>query len=375
MRIALLMTLLLMSQQISAASVAEVSPTRITGGMASEFRNIKLEPKSPLVLLPTKSLNVEDQIVVDRANLLFDQNPSALEMILVDHGQVLLERYRGPADPKRPAFSMSMSKSLTAYTIGNLVCSGKIPDLNAPNATYAPVLLNTVYGEASVKNLLTMSSGVKDAPHSGDPIQRDQCQVGIDCDGWQMQRSQILTGREIIHQFPNRERPSGSKFSYNGLDTLALSEIAEEQGGFINNFSQFIWDKAGTEAPGYWLVDKENRAIAQAGFSAVIRDWARLAMFSISQLNSANQCISNFMKDATSPQIPNKSRAVGASFGNYGYQTWVADFGPRNSYWWVGYGGQRVGVDPQKEKIIVMISQREDYMTEIYKFFSWWQRQ
>ena len=138
---------------------------------------------------------------------------------------------------------------------------------------------------------------------------------------------------------------------------------------------KLIRDKAGTEASGYWLVDKENRAIAQAGFSAVIRDWARLAMFSISQLNSANQCISNFMKDATSPQIPNKSREVGASFGDYGYQTWVADFGPRNSYWWVGYGGQRVGVDPQKEKIIVMISQREDYMAEIYKFFSWWQRQ
>jgi CubicO group peptidase (beta-lactamase class C family) len=220
-----------------------------------------------------------------------------------------------------------------------------------------------------------MSSGVKDALHAGDPIQRDQCRVGIDCDGWQMQRSQILTGREMIHQFPNRETPSGSKFSYNSFDTLALSEIAEQQGGFINNFTQFIWDKAGVESAGYWLVDKDHRAIAQAGFSATIRDWARLAMFSISQMNGANQCISNFMKDATSAQIPNKSRRVGLAFNDYGYQTWIADFGPRNSYWWVGYGGQRVGVDPQKEKIIVIISRREDYMSAIYKFFSWWQRQ
>jgi CubicO group peptidase (beta-lactamase class C family) len=375
MRIIFFIALFFISQQVSAAPIAEVSPIRITGGMASEFHNIKLEPIGSPTPLPIKSLNAEDRDVVDRANQLFDQNPSALEMILVDRGQVLLERYRGPADPKRPAFSMSMSKSLTAYTIGNLVCSGKISDLNARGATYAPILLNTVYGDASVKNLLTMSSGVKDALHSGDPIQRDQCRVGLDCDGWQMQRSQIITGRELIHQFPNRERPSGSKFSYNGLDTLALSEIAEQQGGFINSFNQFIWDKAGPESPGYWLVDKENRAIAQAGFSAIIRDWARLAMFSISQLNSPNQCLSSFMKDATSPQIPNKSRAVGAAFSNYGYQTWVADFGPRDSYWWVGYGGQRVGVDPLKERIIVIISRREDYMAEIYKFFSWWQRQ
>jgi CubicO group peptidase (beta-lactamase class C family) len=375
MRIFFLIAILLLSKQILAASIAEVSPIRITGGMASEFRNIKLDPKGVPTPLPNKELSAEDRDVIARANQLFDQNPSALEMILVDHGQVLLERYRDPASPNRPAFSMSMSKSLTAYTIGNLVCSGKISDLNAPSAVYAPVLKDTVYGEATVKNLLTMSSGVKDAPHSGDPIQREPCRAGVDCDGWQMQRSQILTGRELIHQFPNRERPSGSRFSYNALDTLALSEIAEQQGGFINNFTQFIWDKAGSESSGYWLVDKDNRAIAQAGFSATIRDWARLALFSIGQLNSSNSCISNFMKDATSSQIANKSRAVGASFSNYGYQTWIADFGPRDSYWWVGYGGQRVGVDPQKEKIIVVISKREDYMSGIYKFFSWWQRQ
>ena len=375
MRIIFLMGLLLIGQQVLAASIAEVSPNRITGGMASEFRNIRLDPKGPIAPLPNKELNAEDRDVVSRANQLFDQNPSALEMILVDHGKVMLERYRAPADPKRPAFSMSMSKSLTAYTIGNIMCAHNTLDLNAPSATYSPILKNTVYGEASVKNLLTMSSGVKDAPHSGDPIQRDQCQVGVDCDGWQMQRSQILTGRDLIRQFPSRDRASGARFSYNALDTLALSEIAEQHGGFINNFSQFIWDKAGTEAPGYWLVDKENRAIAQAGFSAVIRDWARLAMLSIEQLNSENKCLRGFMKDATSPQIANKSRIVGASFDNYGYQTWVADFGSQASYWWVGYGGQRVGVDPQKEKILVVISQREDYMPEVYKFFSWWQRQ
>ena len=375
MRILFLMALLLLSKHASSASIAEVSPVRITGGMASEFRNIKLEPSTLPIPLPDKELNTDDRGVVAMANQLFDQNPSALEMILVDRGQVLLERYRSPADSRRPAFSMSMSKSLTAYTIGNMMCAGKILDLNAPSATYSSALKNTVYGEASVKNLLTMSSGVKDALHSGDPIQRDQCQVGFDCDGWQMQRSQILTGRDLIHQFPNRDTASGARFSYNGLDTLALSEIAEQQGGFIDSFAQYIWSKAGAEAPGYWLIDKENRAIAQAGFSAVIRDWARLAMLSMKQLNGANKCLSGFMKDATSPQIANKSRVVGASFSNYGYQTWVADFGPRDSYWWVGYGGQRVGVDPKKERVIVVISQREDYMPEIYKFFSWWQRQ
>ena len=164
MRIIFLVILFTLSQQVLSAITAEVSPDRISGGMSSEFRNAKLAPKGTPVPLPNKELSSGDRDVITRANQLFDQNSSALEMILVDHGQVLFERYRGPADPKRPAFSMSMSKSLTAYTIGNIACSGMITDLNAPSATYAPVLLNTVYGEASVKNLLTMSSGVKGCP-------------------------------------------------------------------------------------------------------------------------------------------------------------------------------------------------------------------
>jgi len=371
----ILIFLSLLPHNFVFAETAEVSPGRITGGMATEFRNIKLEPSPSPRSLPNKELNTDDRSVIARANQLFDQNQSALEMIIVDRGQVLLERYRSPANSSRPAFSMSMSKSLTAYTIGNMMCDGKISDLNAPAATYSSALKNTVYGEASVKNLLTMSSGVADAPHAGDPIKRDQCQAGVDCHGWEMQRSQSISGRDLIEQFPNRERASGARFSYHAIDTLALSEVAEQNGGFINNFVKYIWGNAGPESPGYWLIDKENRAIAQAGFSAVIRDWARLAMLSIDQLNSPNQCISSYMKAATSAQIPNKNRTVGAAFHNYGYQTWIADFGPRESYWWVGYGGQRVGVDPQKERIIVVISKREDYMPEIYKFFAWWQRQ
>jgi len=35
-----------------------------------------------------------------------------------------------------------------------------------------------------------------------------------------------------------------------------------------------------------------------------------------------------------------------------------------------GYGGQRVGVDPAKERIIIVSSWREDYMPEVYDLFT-----
>jgi CubicO group peptidase (beta-lactamase class C family) len=113
--------------------------------------------------------------------------------------------------------------------------------------------------------------------------------------------------------------------------------------------------------------------LAQSGFSATARDWARLAIYTVKSLKGQNgECIKNYMEESTSPQIENKSGRIGKAFKNYGYQTWIGSFGGRHSYWWVGYGGQRVGIDPESEKIMVLTSWREDYMADAYKLFRDW---
>jgi CubicO group peptidase (beta-lactamase class C family) len=81
----------------------------------------------------------------------------------------------------------------------------------------------------------------------------------------------------------------------------------------------------------------------------------------------------DYMQAATSHQLSNYT-SVGPNYKGYGYQTWIGNFGTRPSFWWVGYGGQRVGVDPETERIIVVFSQREDYMDQIHNLFGQWQR-
>jgi len=75
----------------------------------------------------------------------------------------------------------------------------------------------------------------------------------------------------------------------------------------------------------------------------------------------------------TKPQIVNNSK-VASNFKSYGYQTWVRSLENRSSYWWVGYGGQRIGIEPETERVIVVSSWREDYMDQIYDLFGAWQR-
>lgn len=369
----LLMILMVINVPANAQSVAEVSPRRATGGMTTEFKNHRYAADPNFIALPRREPLGREIDIVRQAQQIVDQNP-LLSMILVERGEIIFEAYKSPARSDRPNFSWSMSKSLTAYTLGMMHCEGQFPDLDAPALTYSADLSGTVYGEATVRQLLTMRSGVRRAVASGDHlVVQSNCEVGADCDGWQRMRAQKLSGLEYLQLVKERDIESGREFRYSGTDTLALGNIIEKNGGLIHEFHRHIWSKIGAEGAGYWLLDRENVPIAQAGFSATTRDWARMAMYSVKLLKNGTPCQQAFMRQATTQQAVNRGK-VGQAHRGYGYQTWITTDGPRESYWWLGYGGQRVAVDPEKERILVMTSQRESYMDKVRTLFADWQR-
>ena len=362
---ALSLVALMLTANLAWADVAEVSPRRASGGMAIEFKNHRLEPSaSPTPLPRAVELSAGQRRVANLAEPVFQSNP-ALAMVIVDRGQIIYEAYKDPASADTAQFSWSMSKSLTAYTVGHLLCDGKIASLDDPAKLHAPELENTVYGDASLRNLMTMSSGAPDSPFHGNAYKT------ATSDQWQDQRAGRVTGLEVIKQYGRREIASGREFRYLGNDTQSLAVIADRLGGFIAAFDRYIWRQIGAEASGYWLQDRDGAAIAQAGFSATARDWARLAMFTIKTQKSGSACLQGFLREAHTMQLPNKKKRAGAAFDGYGYQTWTdPNFGNRRSYWWVGFGGQRVGIDAQQERIIVVSSWRESYMPDVYRVFA-----
>lgn len=348
------------------AESSSVNPNRASGGMSKEFKNAHLAASDkPRPLKNAEHLSSDQRRIVERAAEIFEKNSSALTMLILDRGDILFEAYRNPASEKTPQFSWSMSKSLVAYTIGLLYCDGLISSLNDAAEKYAPELQGTVFGEASIRNLLTMSSGAKDAVTSGNSYKTSTS------DDWQDTRNGKYSGVEIMRMYGKRDIESGKEFRYLGNDTQALNSVVHSVGGLLNRFDAYIWQPSRLESGGYWLLDKDNRPIAQAGLSATTRDWARLALYSIDlQKYSSSECVRKYMQQATTQQIKNNLRRAGQSFPGYGYQTWVRTANGRSSYWWVGFGGQRVGVDPDKEKVIVVTSWREDYMSDVYKLFA-----
>ena len=323
-----------------------------------------MKPVGSVRELRRDPLTSNQQSVADQAAQLA-QNPSLLSVVLVERGRIVFEHYNFPAR----FYSWSMSKSLTAYTVGTALCAGKIDSLDTPAGQLSPELRGTVYGQARVKDLLMMASGARDARQDGE----------YDGSSWRQIVQQSYGGQEYLQANGARgqglfgDTKSGATFSYKNTDTLALESVVEARGGFLKQFEENIWSKIGAERGASWVLDKDKRAVAYAGFTAHTRDWARLAMWSIDQLKGNDACMRDYMKGATQTQLRNNSQ-TGRSFKGYGYQTFVGNFGPGDSYWWIGHAGQRVGIDPKTERIIVVSSWREDYMDQIYNLFGQWQR-
>ena len=381
---ALLIVLSVGNPCLADDKAAVVDKLMESGGNAARFKNLRFEPSGKILSLPPISAPSGVQSgIAERAKELLAVNDGALTLLLLDEGRILFEGYKQPASATSAQHSMSMSKSLTAYLIGALLCDGKIKSLDDRADGYSPLLKGTVYGEATIKQLLTMSSGAHPATSAGNSYEGHFGDV----------RSGKVSSIAVMRKYGSRDIPSGKEFRYLGNDTQALGFVVDSTLGFGTAFQRYIWSQIGAEATGFWLLDKDDVAIAQGGASATTRDWGRLALWSLAQLKSPDTCKSDFMKAATTHQIENSARRVGEAFPSYGYQTWVRPnggwaTGARNSgargvsvagsgqrgesYWWVGYGGQRVGIDPRTGRILVLTSWREDYMGKVYSLFNDW---
>lgn len=347
---------------VSASEIAEVNPRRHAGGFAREANNRIFEASKAPLALPKKDLTWSDRSIAARAESIIDTNKTTA-ILLVEKGQIIFEKYKEPATETSPMYSQSMSKSLTAYTLGNMLCHGSISSLDVPASKYLPDLAGTASGDAPLRHVLSMSSGVADAKMAGEHEDRQTLRI----------QNKEYSTLDVVKKYGAKTIESGKELRYTATDTFTLSLVGDAAGGFFDAFEKYLWKPAATESEGFWLYDKNGKPMSASGVSATIRDWARLAVFSIKQLKS-DGCIGNYMKAATSAQVPNRSKRIGAAFKSYGYQTWIGDFGGVSSYWWVGYGGQRVGIDPVSEKIIVLTSYREDYMDDVYKLFRDWTR-
>ena len=300
--------------------------------------------------------------------------PGITALALVDRGVLVFEGYGSSkgASPQGRFASYSVAKSVTALAVGEALCAGKIKDLTDKAQDYAPSLNGTAYGESSVRDLLMMASGARSGTieSNGQPY----ATAGRD----NLFGSKAIS--EHLEQFKERDRTlggavrPGTRFAYKNLDTAALALVVQGAAGmpFHQWTQRTIVEKAGFADSSYWHVDKEGSPINYAFFNASLEDWVRLALRFREVLKGETQetCLKGFLESGTKSLLPTYVRQ-GCS--GYGYQIWTdCPFSSRSTFWMLGFGGQRIAIDPVSDKMMIAFAWSPE--EQAFTLFNTWNR-
>jgi hypothetical protein len=204
--------------------------------------------------------------------------------IVLKDGAVVYERYFNGMTPRTLHISQSVAKSVTAAAAGVLVGKGLL-DVNAPVTSYIPELNDTAYRGALLQHVLDMASGVTFDETYTDPYS-DIGQLDVAA-GWKP----VPPGTDPTFRWPRHvfeqvlgleklECRHGDRFSYRSIETEVLGFCMERVTGkrLAEIVSEEIWQPMGAEQSASFTVDAVGSALADGGFNACLRDYARVGL-------------------------------------------------------------------------------------------------
>ncbi|HVF84139.1 MAG TPA: serine hydrolase domain-containing protein [Sphingomicrobium sp.] len=308
--------------------------------MERVFPTLTVRAGTPRLLPRGRTLPIQS-VKVDR--FIAGQNIAGL--IVLQDGRVRLERYARSFSPAKRWTSFSVAKSLTSTLIGAAVKDGSIRSLDDQVVRYVPELKGTAYDGVSVRQVLTMSSGVKWNEDYTDPKS----------DVAQMFARPVPAGEDVtvayLKKLPRAAAP-GSTWNYNTAETnLAGVILGRAVKMPISRYASLrVWRPMGMEADAAWQVDEHGHEIAGCCLSARLRDYGRLGQLMLDDGRTpAGQRIlpTGWVKEATSMHHSFPGGRAG-----YGYFWWTSPRGYRAS----GIFGQSIWVDPQRRVVIAALS-------------------
>ena len=298
-----------------------------------------IEPSAqPRPLPPGPPLNLP----LDLDAYLAGQRAAAL--LVLHKGQLRLERYGLGFDAEGRWTSFSVAKSFTSTLVGAAVRDGHIR-LEEKVSHYLPQMKGSAYDDVSVRQLLTMTSGVRWNEDYSDP-QSDVAQFNNhkSTDG-----SPAIVS--YLRQLP-REAPPGERWLYSTGETNLVGILLEQATGknLSTLLQEKIWQPAGMERQATWLLSKTGQEISGCCLQASARDYARFGQFILEGARVKGQSLlpDDWLAKATTHQAD-----IGLPGRGYGYQWWTYDNG---SFTARGIFGQGIFIDPQRQLVIVSLS-------------------
>lgn len=288
-------------------------------------------PLPPGPPLPTLKVDVD-------AFMASQRNAS---LIVVHDGKVRLERYGLDFDAAGRWTSFSVAKSITSTLVGAAIADGHIKSMDDKVSVYIPQMKGSAYDDVSLRQLLTMTSGIRWNEDYGDP----------NSDVARFNNHQPEEGVEALVSYLRklpREVPAGTRWLYStGETNLVGILVAQAVGRPLSDYlSEKIWRPAGMEQSATWILSRTGREISGCCIQAATRDYARFGLFILdgARVNGASIVPEGWLAEATTERV-----GIGQPGRGYGYQWWTFADGSFSAR---GIFGQGIFIDPKRKLVI-----------------------
>jgi CubicO group peptidase (beta-lactamase class C family) len=269
------------------------------------------------------------------------QGQRSAALMVLHNGQVRLERYGLDFDSEGRWTSFSVAKSLTSTLVGMAVRDGHIKSMDDKVSDYIAEMKGSAYDDVSIRQLLTMTSGVAWNENYDDPKS----------DVAQFNNHKPKGGEDAVvsylRQLP-RAVPAGTRWLYStGETNLVGVLVARATKKTLSDYlSEKIWRPVGMEQKATWILSKTGQEISGCCLQAATRDFARFGQFILNgaQINGQPTLPEGWLSEATTSRT-----GIGQPGRGYGYQWWTYDNG---SFAARGIFGQGIFIDPARKLVI-----------------------
>lgn len=195
-------------------------------------------------------------------------------VIVLHRGAVVCEEYYGEMAEGSRHLVMSVTKTLVGMLVAALAEERRLR-LDDRVGRIIPDLSASGFGDATIRHLLDMRSGVRFSETYHDPDA--DVYLMEHAVGWRSPRPDVPDTMHAYLKTLPRDKEHGGRFRYNSSETNVLGWACEQISGqdLAALIQERIWSPMGAEHDAYITVDKAGVAVADGGLNASLRDVAR----------------------------------------------------------------------------------------------------
>ena len=279
-------------------------------------------------------------------------------IMVLKHGQVLIERWFNGESAQKPHPMYSVSKTFTAAAVGMAIREGRLALTDKVVSFFpdkAPAEVSDNLAAMSIRDLLTMTCGHEVEPGAG---------VNADSVDW----VQGFLAHPVV-------RRPGTFFVYNSIGTYMLSAILQKVTGqkLVDYLDERLFQPLHIERP-VWDESPQGINCGGWGLNLKTEDMAKMGQCLLQggQWNGQQLIPAEWVKEMSSYQVPcgpagtpledlerlNITPANNDWTQGYGYQMWRCR---HNAFRADGYAGQYIMIFPDRDAVLVLTTRSSLY--------------